>query len=71
MAGLANPKGMPRKPFCITKRLIHYLLVFKIALGQGRVKQTGRNWEISLRPYPARHKLLLKPGEAHGDQHPT
>lgn len=69
MAGLAIPKGMPRKPFCITKRLIHYLLVFKIALGQGWVKQTGWNWEISLWPYPPRHKLLLKPGEVPGDQH--
>lgn len=71
MARLANPKGMLRKPFCITKRLIHYLLVFKIALGQGWVKQTGRNWEISLWPCPSRHKVLLKPREAHGDQHLT
>lgn len=57
MAGLANPKGMPRKRFSITKRLIHYLLVFQTAPRQGEVKQTGRNWEISHRSYPARHEV--------------
>jgi len=64
MAGLANPKGMPRKRFSITEKLIHYLLVFKIAPGQGEVKQTGRNWENSLWPYPARHKASQNTTEA-------
>lgn len=51
--------------FVSQKRLIHYLLVFQIALGQGWVKQHGRNWEITPWPCPSRHKVLLKPGEAH------
>lgn len=65
MAGLANPKGMPRKPFCITKKAYSLPAVFQIALGQGWVKQRGRNWEITPWPCPWRHKVLLKPGEAH------
>lgn len=31
--------------FVITKRLIHYLLLLKIALGQGWVKRTGKDGE--------------------------